>query len=556
MKHNDTFLRYMKMMGNRLPGYLLAIVMMTAFSALFDVAGSVFVKFIFDIAQSGDIMKLYYVLPVNMIAALFSIMIAVIFMNLYNNEAKRASVEVKQKVFAKSMLLPMKYYDTHHSGEIISSLVFDTDKASEIYTSRLRRVLAPIISVLVYVLAMILLNPMMTLVLIILNVLLLLVNASLSKPMKRVAKYMTKQNAVMVEKLSNLIAGMEICKLYDNEHRTEKQYIHANGFFIKAQKRKMCLSSLLESFNVGFDLLCALMFLVVGIYFLNNHMVTIGEVAAIYTMYGALSFRFLQLGKYYPELINCAAYAEKVFAFLEQEEETDTGRRTAMAEEEAVEETGTETGNPYAVEVENLTFAYDDGHKVFEHKTLVIPKDKNVALTGTSGCGKSTLAKLMLGFYPDYTGDIRILGKSLEMLGLEKARKMIAYVPQEPYLFETSILENIRYGRADATDEEVMEAAKRANANEFILMQKNGYHTVISNRGHSLSGGERQRVAIARAILKDAPIILFDEATSALDNESEQLIQEAIGKLKENKTVIMIAHRKATIESADVEIGI
>ena len=144
----------------------------------------------------------------------------------------------------------------------------------------------------------------------------------------------------------------------------------------------------------------------------------------------------------------------------------------------------------------------------------------------------------------------------METLGLENARRLIAYVPQEPYLFETSIMENIRYGKLDASDEEVIEAAKQANANEFILKQKNGYDTVISNRGQSLSGGERQRVAIARAILKDAPIILFDEATSALDNESERLIQEAIAKLEENKTVTMIAHRKATIELADVEIMI
>ncbi|MCH5345170.1 MAG: ABC transporter ATP-binding protein [Acetatifactor sp.] len=443
----------------------------------------------------------------------------------------------------------MKYYDTHHSGEIILRLVYDTDRASEIYSSRLRRVLAPIISVMVYVVAMTLLNPMMTLVLIVLNLLLFLINASLSKPIKQVAKDMAKHNAVMVEKLSNLIAGMEICKLYDNEHKTEQQYIHANNSFINTQKKKMFLSSLLESFNVGFDLLCALMFLVIGIYFLHNHMVTIGEVAAIYTMYGALSFRFLQLGKYYPELINCVAYAEKIFEFLDQEEEVDVMKQSIIMEnDEGIE-------NPYVVEVENLTFAYDDSHKVFDHKTLWIPKDKNVALTGKSGCGKSTLAKLMLGFYPYDAGAIKILGKSLETLGYENARKLIAYVPQEPYLFETSIMENIRYGKLDASDEEVIEAAKQANANEFILMQKNGYDTVISNRGQSLSGGERQRVAIARAILKDAPIILFDEATSALDNESERLIQETIVKLKENKTVIMIAHRKATIELADIEIA-
>lgn len=551
MRYNRIFLKFMKMMGNRLPKYLFAIFMMTAFNALFDVADSVLVKFIFDTAQSKDITKLYYILPVNIGAALFSIIIAAIFMNIYNNEAKRASVEMKQRVFAKSMMLPMKYYDTHHSGEIISRLVFDTDKASEIYSSRLRRVLAPVISVLVYVLAMILLNPLMTLVLIVLNALLLLVNTSLSKPMKQAAKDMAKQNAVMVEKLSNLIAGMEICKLFDNEHRTEKQYIHANELFIKAQKKKMYLSSLLESFNVGFDLLCALMFLVIGIYFLNSQMVTIGEVAAIYTMYGALSFRFLQLGKYYPELINCVAYAEKVFEFLDQEEETtDTVKQSVMIEEDA----GLEKS--YAVEIENLTFAYDDSHSVFVNKSLLIPKGKNVVLTGKSGCGKSTLAKLMLGFYSYNTGNIRILGRSLEILGLESARKLIAYVPQESYLFETSIMENIRYGKLNASDEEVMEAAKQANAHEFILMQKNGYHTVISNRGNSLSGGERQRIAIARAILKDAPIILFDEATSALDNSSEQLIQETITKLKANKTIIMIAHRKATIELADVEIVI
>ena len=548
MKHNRIFFKFMKMMGNRLPMYLFAIFMMTAFSALFDVAASILVKFIFDIAQTGDMEKLYYVLPVNIAAALLSIVIAATFMNIYNNEAKRASVEIKQKVFAKAMILPMKYYDTHHSGEIISSLVYDTDMASGIYASRLRRVLAPIISVMVYVMAMILLNPMMTLVLIVLNVLLLFVNTSLSKPMKRVAKEMAKQNAVMVEKLSNLIAGMEICKLYDNEHKTEKQYMHANALFIKAQKKKMYLSSLLESFNVGFDLLCALMFLVIGIYFLNSHMVTMGEVAAIYTMYGALSFRFLQLGKYYPELINRVAYAEKIFEFLEQEEEYDTIKQSVIMDKDDA------SGTPYAVEVESLTFAYDDSHKVFDNKSLLIPKDKNVALTGTSGCGKSTLAKLMLGFYSYDTGNIRILGKSLEILGLENARRLIAYVPQEPYLFETSIMENIRYGKLNASDEEVIEAAKQANANEFILTQKNGYNTVISNRGQSLSGGERQRVAIARAILKDAPIILFDEATSALDNESEQLINESIKKLKKNKTVIMIAHRKATIELADVEI--
>jgi len=549
MNRNKTLIEFMKLMGKRLPVYLIAIFMMTAFNAVFDVVGSVLVKQIFDIAQNGDRAAIYYILPANIIAALVSISISVTFMNIYNNEAKRASVELKQKVFAKTMRLPMKYYDTHHSGEMISRLVFETDRASGVYSSRLRRVLAPVISVAVYVAAMLALNPAMTLVLIILNVLLIFVNTALSKPMERVAKVMSKQNAVMTEKLTNLIAGMEICKIYDSGHKTEKQYIYANDVFVKGQKKKMYLSSLLDSFNVGFDLLCSLMFLIVGIYFLQNGMVTIGDVAAIYTMYGALSFRFLQLGKYYPELINRIAYAERIFDFLGEEEEKDsksrTGNNLQLSEE-----------NLYAVEVSGLKFSYDDTHKVFDNLYLSVPMYKNVALTGKSGCGKSTLAKLMLGFYPYDAGEIRLFGKNIEELGYENARKLISYVPQEPYLFEVSIMENIRYGRPEASDEEVMEAAGYANAHEFILKQRDGYETIVSNRGQSLSGGERQRVAIARAILKNAPVILFDEATSALDNESERLIQEVIFKLKKNRTIIMIAHRKTTIEMADITLSL
>lgn len=568
MNSNKTLIDFLKLMGKRLWIYLLAIFMMTAFSAGFDVVGSILIKQIFDIAQNGDRAAIYHILPVNIIVALVSVSISVTFMNIYNNEAKRASVYLKQKVFAKSLRLPMKYYDTHHSGEMISRLVFETDKASGVYTSRLRRVLAPIISVIVYVTACFTLNPIMTLALIMLNVLLIFINTALSKPMERVAKVMSKQNAVMTEKLSNLIAGMEICKIYDNEHKTEKQYIDANNAFIRAQKRKMCLSSLLESFNVGFDLLCALMFLIVGVYFLQNNMVTIGEVAAIYTMYGALSFRFLQLGKYYPELINCIAYAERIFEFLGEEEEKDKYKGVYNAIMTSAYDGGRagdalyqehlqlKEEDLYAVEVHNLKFAYDDMHKVFDDLSLSVPRNKNVVLTGKSGCGKSTLAKLLLGFYPYDAGVIKLLGKDMKELGCVNARKLIAYVPQEPYLFEASVMENIRYGRLEASDEEVVEAARYANAHKFILKQRDGYGTIVTDRGRSLSGGERQRIAIARAILKKAPVILFDEATSALDNESERLIQEVISKLKEERTVIMIAHRKSTIELADVEIGL
>lgn len=271
------------------------------------------------------------------------------------------------------------------------------------------------------------------------------------------------------------------------------------------------------------------------------------NVAAIYTMYGALSIRFLQFGKSYPELMNCLAYAERVFEFLQIDEERDI-----LNSETTVRVINCEN----AVEVVDISFSYDGKCKVFEKRSLLIEKNKTVAIVGKSGGGKSTLAKLMLGFYNIQEGDILLFGTSIKKLGLINARNLIAYIPQEPYLFGVSIKENIRYGNLKASDEEIIIAAKHANAHDFIMNQKEGYDTLIINGGKSLSGGERQRIAIARAIIKDAPIILMDEATSALDNESERRIHEALEQLKHNKTVIVIAHRPETINIADTVVEV
>ena len=201
-----------------------------------------------------------------------------------------------------------------------------------------------------------------------------------------------------------------------------------------------------------------------------------------------------------------------------------------------------------------ISFSYDKERIILDDVSIQLKKGKAYALTGETGKGKSTIAKLLLGFYPLDKGNIYIEGTNVNVSGLKKIRDMIAYVPQEPYLFNMSIKENIRYGKIEATDEEIIAAAKIANAHGFILNQAEGYDTLVGERGDNLSGGERQRIAIARAILKNAPILLLDEATSALDNESEQLVQEALNRLMANRTTLMIAHRPSTIALADEEI--
>ena len=187
---------------------------------------------------------------------------------------------------------------------------------------------------------------------------------------------------------------------------------------------------------------------------------------------------------------------------------------------------------------------------------MEVPRGSYVAVVGESGCGKSTLAKLLLGFYPMEEGRIAIDGKSYRDLTLEEIRARIAYVPQEPYLYGVSIAQNIAYGRYGASREEVIAAAKAANAHEFIMKLPEGYDTVPGERGNTLSGGERQRIAIARAIIRNTPVMILDEATSALDNESESLVQEAIRRLRQDRTILMIAHRPATIAAADLVIRV
>lgn len=203
------------------------------------------------------------------------------------------------------------------------------------------------------------------------------------------------------------------------------------------------------------------------------------------------------------------------------------------------------------IEFQNVWFSFNQTRRILKGMDLVIEPGEKIALVGPSGAGKSTITKLLFRFYDVERGKILIGNQNIAKVTQESLRENMALVPQEPILFHRTIMENIRYGRRDATDEEVMEAAKKAHAHEFIEELQDGYDTYVGERGVKLSGGERQRIAIARAILKNAPILVLDEATSSLDSESEVLIQDALDELVREKTTIVIAHRLSTIMKMD-----
>lgn len=543
------FIKTINIMGKRCFLYFLGILFMSIGWSLFAIMTSLLMKNVVDAAENGNATKIPLIIIGNIICGFISLVIYRGAAILYNVEAKRAYANLCKNVFAKEIKLPFSYYEKHHSGEFISKISYDLEKMGSIYSSRLRRAVAPILQVIVYLIPMFILNWQITICFICVNVCMLIINTFLIKPIRDVSKKISDSNRDMTEKMSNLLQGMEQTRMYSAGKETIEEFIKENENFTRQSRKKFLFMALLESSSKGFELVCALAFLIIGIYFTNNEYTTLGSLTAIYSLYGVFSFQFLQLGKYLPELIGCLVNAQNIFDFIGEDIEPNCWyedidnyyvKKKIKAEQEII--------------IDKIDFSYRKELKLLHNFSMNINKGECVAITGQSGCGKSTISKLLLGLYKVENGMIWIDGQPYLKINNMEIRQKIAYVPQEPYLFNDSIKENIRIGKLNATDEEIENAAKIAHAHEFIMKFENGYETMVGERGNKLSGGERQRIAIARAIIKDAPIILLDEATSALDNESEQFVNESLKSLINKKTIIMIAHRPSTIALADREI--
>lgn len=548
------FIKTINIMGKRCFLYFLGILFMSIGWSLFAIMTSLLMKNVVDAAENGNATKIPLIIIGNIICGFISLVIYRGAAILYNVEAKRAYANLCKNVFAKEIKLPFSYYEKHHSGEFISKISYDLEKMGSIYSSRLRRAVAPILQVIVYLIPMFILNWQITICFICVNVCMLIINTFLIKPIRDVSKKISNSIRDMTEKMSNLLQGMEQTRMYSAGKETIEEFIKENENFTRQSRKKFLFMALLESSSKGFELVCALAFLIIGIYFTNNEYTTLGSLTAIYSLYGVFSFQFLQLGKYLPELIGCLVNAQNIFDFIGEDIEPNCWYEDIKYEDIDNYYVKKKIKAEQEIIIDKIDFSYRKELKLLHNFSMNINKGECIAITGKSGCGKSTISKLLLGLYKVENGMIWIDGQPYLKINNMEIRQKIAYVPQEPYLFNDSIKENIRIGKLNATDEEIENAAKIAHAHEFIMKFENGYETMVGERGNKLSGGERQRIAIARAIIKDAPIILLDEATSALDNESEQFVNESLKSLINKKTIIMIAHRPSTIALADRKI--
>lgn len=552
------FLRTMRTMGKRRFMYYGSILGMSITFAMFSVMEAFLMKIVVDIAQKGEWDRLISSVVIIVITGVIVLLGYRFACIRYNVEAKRIYGKLYEQVLSHEMKLPCEYYENHHSGEMLSKVSFDLGRMGDIFGSRFRRVVMPFIMVVVFLVPMFALSWQLTLCLVAVNTVLIGVTMVLTGPLKSLSKKMSESNSIMTKHITDLIQGIIQVRMFEAGRKTVDRYNEeADVYAVKSDKRNM-FSSLLECANTGFDLICNLVFLALGILFVQKGYTTLGAIAAIYTMYGRFSRQFLQMGKYIPELIAYLTYAQNIFDFLDEKTENEVLSCEELYDNKLK---GQEYNADYSVKISDLTFSYikDENNApvvVLDNYNERIKSGEFVAVTGASGSGKTTLSKLLMGFYKPDSGMIEVCGNNLDDISLAAGRSFFALVPQDAILFNMSIMDNIRMGRLDATEAEIIKAAKMANAHQFIIEFTDGYDTVVGEKGMSVSGGQRQRIAIARAILKNAPIMLMDEATSALDNESERAVNETLQNLKGRMTIIMIAHRTSTIQMADRVIGL
>lgn len=312
-----TFFRFMRLMGDRLGLYLGAILLSTIGDAGRRIANAWLIKNIVTAAQTGGTDSVLLPVLGNFAVFVLGLFLWRFGIIRYNIEGRKGAGEVEKLVFSKAMRLPMSYYDKHHSSDIMSRLIFDTQKATDIYTSRLRRLLSAVISAVMYLVPMLYFSRELTICLVVLSLGAFGVNSLFAGPMKEAGKRLSDQNSKMVEKLTNIISGMELVKIFPVGPGLSEEYETAGRDYFRIQKRTNKLSAGLESLSCMFDLTGGLLFLGLGIWFVSMGRIGLGELTALYALYGVFRNAFLEAGQYLPEMMNCVANAGKILEFLE-----------------------------------------------------------------------------------------------------------------------------------------------------------------------------------------------------------------------------------------------
>ena len=482
---------------------------------------------------------------------------------------------IRDDMFNHMQKLPISYFDGHTHGDIMSYYTNDTDTLRQFISMSLPQMINCIVLIVCNLIAMFYLNWILAIVVLVLTSLIVLFTRVL---VKRSAKYF-KETQICLAKETGFIEeytdGQKVIKVFNHERKAEQAFDVLNNELCKAATSANKYSNILmpAANNLG-NLAYILVALIGAILLIQFNLFEVGTIVAFVNFTKAFINPIGQVAQQLSFVILALAGGGRIFTFMDEKVEEDEGYITLVnvnvKEDGAIEESPKRTGKwawkhyhkdtntvtyiPLKGDIvfEDVCFGYTKEKEILHHINLYARPGQKVAFVGATGAGKTTITNLINRFYDINSGKIRYDGINIEKIKKEDLRQSLGIVLQDTNLFTGTVMDNIRYGKEDATDEECIAAAKLANADDFIRMLPDGYNTFLTNGGTSLSQGQRQLLAIARAAVSNPPVMILDEATSSIDTRTERLVQKGMDALMENRTVFVIAHRLSTVQNSDV----
>ena len=480
---------------------------------------------------------LLFTLGLYLISALFSFIQGIVMTGISNDVSYSLRRDISQKINR----IPLKYFESRTYGEVLSRVTNDVDTLQQGLNQSITQLITSVTTLIGVFIMMLSINVWMTIcALLILPISMMIIG----KVMKRSQKYFQQQQSYLGNvngQVEEVYAGQNVVKAFNKEEDVIEDFTKANDKLYESAWKSQFFSGMMMPImgfvgNVGYVMVALL-----GGFLVIRNAIEVGDIQSFFQYIRNFTQPIQQIAQVTNLLQSSAAASERVFEFLEEEEE-----------DLLVEHPVSIQGMKGEVTFDHVSFGYDPNQIIIHDFSSHVEQGQKIAIVGPTGAGKTTMVKLLMRFYDVNSGAILVDGHNIKDFNRSELREMFGMVLQDTWLFSGTIMENIRYGRLDATDEEVINAAKAAHAYKFIMQQPDGFQTVINEESNNISQGQKQLITIARAILADNSILILDEATSSVDTRTEILIQKAMDNLMKGRTSFVIAHRLSTIKDSDL----
>ena len=558
---------------------LVVVLVSIIISALVGVLGVQFIKYLIDDfitpllgQQNPDFTALLNVIMVMGVVYLVGVIATYTYNRLMVNISQGVLNKIRGEMFDHMQKLPIRYFDSRSHGEIMSTYTNDVDTLRQMLSQSIPQVFSACVSMVSVLVAMFATNIYLTLVVLAMVVLMVFVSRYLGGNSSRFFVKQQEDIGKVNGYIEEMMEGQKVVKVFNYEEDSKARFDDLNEQLCDSMTKANMYANILMPCIMNIGNLGYVLVAVIGGILSVNGILTIGSIAAFLQYVKAFTNPLGQVSQQMNSIIMALAGAERIFDLIDQEEELDEGYVTLVNAKmengkivEAEERTGmwawkhphkdgrvTYTRLRGQVEFENVQFGYEPKKRILHDITLTAKEGQKVSFVGATGAGKTTITNLINRFYDIQDGKIRYDRINIQKIKKDDLRRSLGMVLQDTSLFTGTIRDNIRYGKLDATDEEVESAAKLSNADKFIKHLPHGYDTMITGNGEGLSQGQRQLLSIARAALNNPPVLILDEATSSIDTRTEKIVQEGMDKLMKGRTVFVIAHRLSTIKNSDL----